>query len=521
MPDSGVNKGEYIDEIELNKPKNSRVGFWTFVSMIFMTVYGLANGQQIYYQMGYAAITYVVIGVVFFFIPYAFMISEMSSAFHNEKGGIFSWMKISVGLRFSSIGAFLWYISALIWWFATSSICITFSAAIFGKDESQSWHLLGLNNTETTALIGIIWFLCIVFFCQKGIKSITKLANISMLVTIIMHIIILGGGLIVFFLNGAHFAQPFHYDGIHSLFMGPNKAYDTPIAALGFVVFAVFILGGMEASGGLVDQVKNPKVTVPKAMLLSAIIIAILYIAIIFITGMVINWHTTFDNPGVNLFNYPIYIVQQQFLELGQDLGLSHAASISLGHWVNRIITWFTIISLLNLPLILYYPIKQIYEGVPKGMLPNFLMKKNKHGVTSNALYTQSAIIIIAMLLIGFGGDKANQVYNNLTFMVTITTSIPWAFIVYTYLKFKLNDNIPKEYTFFSKRTGVIIAITTLALLIFADIFSVIEPFMKHNIQRGIWIISGPIIFGVVGFILAERYLRKEKAKAKKSLPSI
>ena len=58
--------------------------------MIFMTVYVLRNGQQIFYQMGYASITYIIIGVLLFFIPYIFMISEISSAFSHNTGGIFS-----------------------------------------------------------------------------------------------------------------------------------------------------------------------------------------------------------------------------------------------------------------------------------------------------------------------------------------------------------------------------------------------------------------------------------------------
>ena len=172
MKDNSLNKGEYAEEIEENieekagkNNKVAKIGFWSFVAMIFMTCYGLGNGQQIYYQMGYAAITYVIIGVVLFFIPYTFMVSEMSSAFHDEKGGIFSWMRNSVGIKFSTVGAFLWYISAVIWWFSTSSICITLSTMIFGKDESETWHLFGLSNTGTTAIIGVIWFIIIVFFC--------------------------------------------------------------------------------------------------------------------------------------------------------------------------------------------------------------------------------------------------------------------------------------------------------------------------------------------------------------------
>lgn len=518
MHNSNPNDPENLQEaealLEESKYKKAyKIGFWSFVSMVFMTVYGLRNGQQIYYQMGYASITYVVIGVILFFIPYTFMISEMSSAFSHKSGGIFSWMAEAVGVRFSTIGAFLWYISAMIWWFSTSSIAITFSTMIYGKDVSQTWRIFGLTNTQTTAIIGILWFLVIVFFCRKGIKSITLLTNISMLVTIVMHIVVLGGGLLVFALSGFTFAQRFDYTGISSIFTGPNPGYNGVLNMFGFLVFAIFILGGMESSAGLIDKVDNPKKNVPKAMILSGIIISVLYILIVVICGMILNWKTTFDQPNVNLFNYPIYMIQQEFFALGQYLGMSQSASIQLGLWINRITTWFTFLALLNLPLVLYAPIKQVFEGLPKGMLPEFIAKKNKYGMTANALYIQATIIVLAMLAIGFGGNSANTVYNNLTFMVTITTSIPWAFIVFSYIKFKLNDNIKKEYQFFSKSTGVIVASITLITLVVADVFSIIEPFINGNVQKGIWIISGPIIFGILGFILAQRYHNKQKRK--------
>lgn len=503
---------EFLDNEEVKNGKNYKIGFWSFVAMIFMTVYGLANGQQIYYQMGYASITYVIIGVVLFFIPYTFIVSEMSSAFSEEKGGIFSWMRKSVGTKFSTVGAFIWYISAIIWWFSISSISITFSNMIYGRDLSQNWHLFGLSNTATTTLIGIAWFLLIVFFCRKGVKSVSKLANISMLITIIMHILILGGGLLVFFLSGFKFQQHLDFNGVQSLFMGPNTSYNNPLAAVGFLVFAIFILGGMESSGGLVDKVKNPKRNVPRAMILSGIIIALLYIVIVIISGMAVSWSDAFDKPGVNLYNYSIYLVQAQFYNLGQYLGLSQSASAALGEWVNRLTTWIGFIAKLNLPLILYSPIKQMFEGMPEGMLPKFITKKNKHGFTGNALMIQASIIIIVMLAIGFGGDTANTIYNNLTFMVTIATSIPWAFIVYAYIKFKLNDNIKKEYEFFNKKWGVISASVTLVTIIFATAFSIIEPFLQGDIQKGIWIVAGPILFGLIGYVLASVYEKRLKA---------
>ena len=65
-----------------NKTKVYKIGFWSFVAMIFMTVYSLGNGQQIYYQMGYAGITYIVIGIILFFIPYGYGIRNTSSTIY-------------------------------------------------------------------------------------------------------------------------------------------------------------------------------------------------------------------------------------------------------------------------------------------------------------------------------------------------------------------------------------------------------------------------------------------------------
>ncbi|MFI3256484.1 MAG: glutamate/gamma-aminobutyrate family transporter YjeM [Psittacicella sp.] len=513
---SGVEKGELAQEIEISTlEKNKKIGLYTFISMIFVTVYGIGNSQQIYYQMGYASITYVILGIFLFLIPYAFMVSEMSSAFHNKTGGIFSWMSESVGLKFSTVGVFLWYVAAIIWWLWLSAIAINISTAIFGVDESQSWHIFGLSNTGTTALIGVAFFSIIIFFSRLGIKSVGFLSNISMLVVIILHIVLLGGGILIFILNHGHFQQHFDFTKVSSYFYGPNKYYANPMQAIAFMVFIIFILGGLEATGGLVDKIHNPKKTAPKAMLLAAFSIAFLYVFGVIVLGMVLNYKQTFGNPHVNMFNFSIYLILQQFTEFGLQLGMSHANAVELGKWVNRVLTWTTLIGMFNLPLVLYYPIKQVFEGMPKGMVPSVLLKKNKHGVTTNALYLQSTIIIIAVLLIGFGGNVANTIYNNIVFMMTIATSIPWLFIVYAYIKFKQNDSIKKEYTFFSKKWGIIVGTITCLTLLFVNVFSMVEPFFTNQIQQGIWVVSGPIAFGILGYILAEVYLYKhDKSKS-------
>lgn len=496
----------------MEKSKNKfKISFLSFVSMIFLTVYGLANGQQVFYQMGYASITYLILGAIFFFLPYGFMVAEMSSAFKDKNGGIFSWMKETVGERFSIVGTFIWYGSFVVLWFGASTICIHLSVAIFGKDTTANWHMFGLSSPQVLAIIGAIYMIVVGLLSTRGIKKMTVLSNISIITVIISHILILGAGLVVFALSGFHFAQGFDFTKVSSYFYGPNPNYSSVLPAIGFMVFAIFVYGGLENSAGLVDKVDNPKKNVPKAILVSTIAITVLYIAIVLITGMVCNWKATFGSGSANLQNLTIFITQQEFYRLGTLMGMDPSHAILLGQWVNRILNILSLIGLTSIPLRIYSPIKHMFEGMPKGMLPDKVLKLNKHGVAGNAVAIQTIIVVFFVLLLGFGGGSVSQIFNKMTLMVSVASTVPISFIIYAYIKFKRNEAIKKEYEFFSKRTGIIVGIACFAVITFTNIFSIIEPALEGNISNSLWVALGPVMFGVAGIYLDARYRRKIK----------
>ncbi|MGL5616113.1 MAG: glutamate/gamma-aminobutyrate family transporter YjeM [Sarcina sp.] len=494
-----------------NTKNKFKISFLSFVSMIFLTVYGLANGQQVFYQMGYASITYLIIGAIFFFIPYGFMVAEMSSAFKDKAGGIFSWMTEAVGERFSIIGTFIWYGSFVVMWFGASAICIQLSVAIFGKDTTANWHIFGLTSPEVLALVGVVYMVIVGLVSTKGMKRMTFLSNISIVTVILAHIVVLGAGVTVFALSGFHFAQGFDFTKLSSYFYGPNPSYVGILPAVGFMVFAIFVYGGMENSAGLVDKVENPKKNVPKAIIVSSIAITVLYIAIVLITGMVCNWKETFGSGAANLQNLTIFITQQEFFRLGGLLGMNAAHSTELGLWVNRIMNILTLIGFTAIPLRIYSPIKHMFEGMPKGMLPDKVLKLNKHGVASNAIVIQTVIVVFFVLLLGFGGGSVSQIFNKMTLMVSVASTVPVSFIVYAYIKFKRNNKIKKEYEFFGAKIGIIVGIVCFLVITFTNIFSIIEPALEGNITNSLWVALGPVMFGVAGLALDLRYRRRLK----------
>ncbi len=497
---------------DVTKDKNKyKISFISFVSIIFLTVYGLQNAQQIYYQMGYASITYLIIAALIYFIPYAFIVAEMSSAFKDKKGGIYSWMEATIGKGLALVGTFIWYGSFVVLWFSITAVAVNMSVAFSGVDKTATWSIFGLSSPETIAIIGAVIMIVISFVSTKGLKKMTLLSNISIVTVILSHILILGGGLLVFCLSGFKFAQGFDFGKIQSYFYGPNPSYASLLPAIAFMVYTIFVFAGMENSAGLVDQVKDAKKNVPRAILLSATLITLLYILIVIITGMVCNWSATFGNGKVNLANFQIFITQQEFYRLGLLFNLSPAASIDLGHWVNRIMNLLTLIGFCSMPLRIYSPIKHMFEGLPKGVLPEKITKTNKHGLPSNAIALQTIIVVGFILLLGFGGGSVSSMYNKITLMTFIAGSVPISFILLAYIKFKKDDSIKKEYQFFSKKTGVVISIICFVAVTFTNIFSIIQPSLSGNYQNSFWVALGPVLFGIIGYIFHIRYKKSLK----------
>lgn len=491
--------------------KKYKISFLSFMSMIFITVYGIANAQQVYYQMGYASITYLIIAAIFFFIPYCFIVAEMSSAFKDRHGGIFSWMTESVGEKFGLVGTMIWYGSFVVMWFSASIICVQISVAIFGKDTTANWHMFGLTSPEILALIGAVYMIIAAYVSTRGIKRMTFLSNIAIVTVIIVHLFVLGGGIAVLFLQGFHVQQGFNFTHLSSYFYGPNPGYSSFLPALGFLVFTFFAYGGMENISGMVDKVENSKKNVPKAIVLSCIGITVLYIVVVLISGVTCNWEKTFGSPKVNLANYSIYLTQQEFYRLGTLVGMDPSHALLLGQWVNRIISIMALIFVTSIPLRIYSPIKHMFEGMPKGMVPDKMLKINKHGVAGNAIIFQTIVVVFFVLLLGFGGGSVSSLFNKLTLMTFVAGSVPYVFIVFAYIKFKANDNIKKEYQFFNKKLGIIVASICFIVLAFTNVYAIIEPSLMGNPVNSLWIGGGPVLFAILAILLDIRYRRRIK----------
>ena len=480
------------------------------ILMIFTSVFGFNNIPRAFFLMGYSAIPWYIFGAICFFIPYAFMMAEFGAAFKEEKGGIYVWMQKSIGRKFAFIGTFMWFASYIVWMVSvSSSIWVPLSNLIFGTDKTSTWSLFGLTSSQTLGILGAIFVILITFLSSKGLNSISKVASIGGIFVTSANVLLIVGSLIVFFANGFQAAQPLKLsEFIHS----PNPAYGTVLAVLGFLVFAIFAYGGLEAVGGLVDQTENANETFPKGIKISAIVIGVGYSLAILMIGLFTNWQEVLSNPDVRMANVSYVVIKNLGVRLGEVFGLSPNGVEIMGTWFARYIGLAMFLALLGAFFTLIYsPLKQLIEGTPKEIWPEKWTAINDNGMPVNAMWMQCIAVVTIIIIAVITGGKSSSFLDYLILMGNVAMTIPTMFLAIAFIYFKKNDSIDKPFIFFkSKTVATIWAIIVTCTVGFANIFTILQPAIetKDYVSTGFQL-AGPIVFGLIAFFLISRYEKR------------
>jgi amino acid transporter len=496
-----------------NTNNSKKLSMSALILMIFTSVFGFANMPRSFYLTGYAAIPWYVISGLTFFIPYAFMMSEYGAAFKEEKGGIYSWMEKSVGPRYAFIGTFMWYASYIIWMVNVgSAIMIPLSNAIFGSDTTATWSLFGLSSTQTLGLIGVLWITLVTFTATKGLEKISKITSAGGTAVALLNIVLIIGAIVVLIANGGELAQPITSG--QAFTSAPNPAYQSPLAMLSFLVFAIFAYGGIEVVGGLVDQTENAEQTFPKGVTIAAIIIAIGYSVGIFMCGIFINWANVLSSENVHMGNVAYVVMANLGYSLGQGFGMNEVASLAFGAWVARFVGLSMFLALSGAFFTLTYaPLKQIIEGTPKELWPGKLGVL-KDGMPINAMWIQCIIVAVMMILVSFGGEAAAAFFTKLVLMTNVAMTLPYMFLSGAFAKFKKNDSIKKPFEVYKSYGSALFATVIVTFTVgFANFFTIIEPATRGDMSSTLWMVAGPLFFTIVAWLMYSRYESRTKAQ--------
>lgn len=502
-----------------NKKKLTLIAFSL---MLLTSVFGVTNIGIAFYRMGYAAIPMFIIGAAFFFIPFLLMMVEFGTAYRGREGGIYLWMKESVNARFALYGVFMWYASYVLWMMNKSlNMWTPLSVGLFGEDKTAS------DDPMVTVVLGIlavIMIISVTFLITKGAAKFSKIASIGGVAVLVLSTLLIVGGIFVLLVNGL--AEPLTTS---ALITSPNPDYQSFVPAIGFLVFAVFAFGGVEALAGIADDLENPERNLKKGIYMSGAFITFAYIVGIFCVGAIMSW-AMFPEGGVNSLNTLYIIMANLGYTLGEIFGIADPQA--LGEFFARISGIGMFFAFFGAFVTLSYaPLKQLISATPKSYWPESFTKQNDNGIYVGAIWFQAIMVISlvsAKVLSGyFIGEGANKLFDILLTMTNVGMTIPYLFLIYAWFKFRSNDSLEKGMILVKSRgTIIFFTIASMTVVAFGNIFTIVDPLMqaaqatdpetaRAAFSTGFWTAIGPIIFMIMATFIYNRGSKIEEASNK------
>jgi len=237
------------------------MGFWDVLLFNIATVLGprwiAAAGHN-----GTSSISLWVIAAVFFFIPGAFVINELSSRF-PEEGGLYVWAK-------EAFGDFHGFVAGWTYWIYT----VFYFPGLLLASASMSAYVLGEKGAPISQdrtfllLVSLALLLVAVILNIIGLNIGKWLQNAGGVGTYVPLLILAGVALLVWL----HGGSATHFTWAN---MRPTWNWDT----VNFWSQIAFAFTGLELVSAMSEEVRDPRRTLPRAVFGAGAMIAFMYIA--------------------------------------------------------------------------------------------------------------------------------------------------------------------------------------------------------------------------------------------------
>ncbi len=226
--------------------------------MLNIAATGSLNNLPSLATVGLSSITYYVIAMALFFIPYALVVAELASGYHKENG-IYVWVKDAFGPQWGFTAAWLQWIENLFWY----PTILSFVAATFGQIIHP--ELATSKTYNLIATLTIYWGLTIANLYGIRASAIISLIGSS------LGILVPGILLIVFGLIWCFTQHPISLNfNWHALMPNLHQSQD-----FAFIVGIALTLAGLEISAVHAPHVRNPQKAYPVAILTSTVLVIV------------------------------------------------------------------------------------------------------------------------------------------------------------------------------------------------------------------------------------------------------
>jgi amino acid transporter len=424
-------------------------------------------------SMGPTAITWFIIMVIIFFIPYGLIVAELGSTY-PEQGGIYAWVKRAFGNKWGARTSWLYWVNMALWVPSSYIFLAGLFSQLFFPDLSLIWIvLLGLVFTWIMVLLGII-----------NLGDSKWVVNVASVLKIVLILAIIIAGL-VYVINGNIPNNDVSAEGI------------TPVwgDALFFLPAIIYSLLGFEMMSGASEEMKNPARDVPRAIITAALFIGVVYTLAIRSMLIVIP----LDNLGL------ISGIMDTFWAVFGDSGVGGVISFIFGLFALYAIFAQTVSWAIG-------TVRTSAEAGQDGELPAYFGKlTTKNQTPIGSLILTGVVASLVLVIYGFLATNAEDLFWTLFAFSSMLFFMPYAILFPAFLSLRMKDKGQKRP--YRVPGGNVLAFI-LAIICEIIILAGIVFFIWVPGEPVDWAYAVPILIGiVVTLVLGEILLLLQSRK--------
>jgi len=472
------------------KQLRKEMGFWDVLLFNIATVLGprwIAAAAH----NGTSSISLWVLAALFFFVPTAFVITELSTRFPHE-GGLYVWSKEAFGDFHGFVAGWTYWIYSF---FYFPGLLLA-SAAMGAYIGGSSWGHLA--QSRPFLLGGSLVLLCVAVGLNiVGLNVGKWLQNAGGAMTYVPLLLLVGTGGVIWLRYGS--ATHFTWAN-----MMPHWNWET----VNFWPQMLFAFAGLELVSAMSDEIRDAQRTLARAIWGSGILIAAMYIAGTFAVLSIMQAAPVDPKSGV----YQALAVGSEMLKIGL-MGMIAAFLVTFG---NAGGVGTTVAGLSRVPFIV---------GVDRYLPAAFGKLHPKWRTPYVAILVQAGISLVVLLVSNIN-ETTSGAYQILVDAATILYFIPFLYMYGAVIKLAgRKDRAANAHAVLipGGKFGVWIAGGIGFLITLGGIvLSFVPPGESENkILFSIKLVSGTVIAVGLGLVLYYRGVREKRLESSQEAPSV
>ncbi|MEP7157276.1 MAG: APC family permease [Betaproteobacteria bacterium] len=213
-------------------------------------------------QVGPSSLVLWILGLVFFFLPVALTVLELSSRIPGE-GGLYLWTREAFGDAHGFIAGWSYWVSNIVF-FPT---VLLFGAGVLLYAGGTEWlHLADSAIYNGICCLTVVWLAT--FLNIAGLERARWLQNAGGIATWTVAVLILGGGVISWIKFGPATAMA-------AAALVPDLSSMSALSTFAVIALA---FAGLEMGPILGGEIKEPRKTIPRAILITCVAATAMYI---------------------------------------------------------------------------------------------------------------------------------------------------------------------------------------------------------------------------------------------------